>query len=107
MILAEAATCLHSLPDTSAIMEGIADRLRVLLHSPVVLIFVEEEGSVDLRAVSSKTPALARVIRSRSETNHLRSAIEIAARDRPRPASGSRSASMAPHILATTRRPAC
>ena len=80
MILAEAATSLHSLPDTSAIMEGIADRLRVLLHSPVVLIFVQEEGSFHLRAVSSEAPALARVIRSRSETNHLRSALEIATR---------------------------
>jgi len=80
MILAEAATSLHSLPDTSAIMEGIADRLRVLLYSPVVLVFVQEESSLHLRAISSKTPALARVILSRSETDHLRSALEIAAR---------------------------
>jgi PAS domain S-box-containing protein len=80
MILAEAATSLHSLPDTSAIMEGIAERLRVLLHSPVVLVIVHEESSFYLRAVSSKTPALAHVIRSRSETDHLRSALEIATR---------------------------
>ena len=80
MILAEAATALHSLPDTSAVLEGIADRLRVLLHSPIVLIFVQEESSFRLRAVSTETPALAHVIRSRSEANHLRSALEIATR---------------------------
>jgi PAS domain S-box-containing protein len=80
MILAEAATALHSLSDTSAITEGLADRLRVLLHSPVVLILVQEESSFHLRAASSETPALARDIRSRAETNHLRSALEIAAR---------------------------
>jgi PAS domain S-box-containing protein len=80
MILAEAATSLHSLSGTSAVMDGTADRLRVLLHSPIVLIFIEEEGSLNLRAVSSETPTLASIIRSRSETNHLRSALEIATR---------------------------
>ena len=80
MIMAEAATALHSLPDTSAVMESIADRLRVLLHSPIVLIFVQQEGSFRLRAVSTETPSLARVIRSRSEANHLRPALEIAVR---------------------------
>jgi len=80
MILAEAATALHSLPDSSAVMEGIADRLRLLLHAPVVLIFVQEEDSFHLRAMSAETPALARVVRSRSEANRLRPALEIATR---------------------------
>jgi PAS domain S-box-containing protein len=80
MILAEAATALHSLPDASAVIEDIADRLRALLQSPAVLIFVQEEGSFHLRAVSTGTPALARVIRSRSEAKRLRSALEIGAR---------------------------
>ena len=80
MILAEAATTLHSLPDSVAVMEGIADRLRVLLHSPVVLVFVQQEASFHLCAASTETPALAHIIRSRSEANHLRSALEIATR---------------------------
>jgi two-component system NtrC family sensor kinase len=80
MILAEAATALHSLPDTSAVLEGLADRLRVLLHSPVVLIFVQEEDSLRLHAVSTETPARARVIRSRAEARQLRPAMEIATR---------------------------
>jgi len=80
MILAEAANALQSLPDASAVMEGMADRLRALLQCPAVLIFVQEEGSFHLRAVSTGTPALARVIRSRSEAKRLRSALEVATR---------------------------
>lgn len=80
MILAELATALHGLPDTSAVMEGIADRLRVLLHSPAVLIFVHEDSSFRLQAVSADTPGLAHSVRSRDRESNLRSALEIAQR---------------------------
>ena len=80
MILAEVATALHSLPDTSAVMEGIADRLRTLLQSPAVLLFVHDAASFRLQAVSTDTPELARSIRARYQENYLRSAIEIATR---------------------------
>ncbi len=80
MILAEVATALHGMPDTSAVMEGIADRLRVLLQSPVVLVFMHEAASFRLQAVSADTPALARSIRARYQENNLRSALEIATR---------------------------
>jgi GAF domain-containing protein len=42
-ILVEVATALNGLPDTAAVMESIADRLRVLLRSPAVLVFVQQE----------------------------------------------------------------
>jgi len=80
MILAEIATALHGLPDTSAVMEGVADRLRVLLNSPVVLVFVHEADSFRLQAVSADTPGLAQSIRARDQENNLRSALEIATR---------------------------
>jgi PAS domain S-box-containing protein len=80
MILAEAATAFHSLSDANAVMEGMADRLRALLHSPIVLILVQEAGSFHLLAVSAETPVLARVIRSRFEASRLRPALEIAMR---------------------------
>ncbi len=80
MILAEVATALHGLPDKAAVMEGLADRLRVLLHSPVVLIFVHEAASFRLEAVSADTPKLARSIRAHHQENNLRSALEIANR---------------------------
>ena len=80
MILAEAATALNALPDTSAVMEGIADRLRVLLHAPIVLLFVQDEASLQLRASSTETSSLTREIASRFHSGQLRSAVEIASR---------------------------
>ena len=80
MILAEVATTLHAMPDTSAVMEAISDRIRVLLHSPAVVVFVREGSEFSLQAVSAETPARARAIRERYREKHFRSAIEIAAR---------------------------
>ena len=66
-------------------MEGIADRLRELLHSPAVLIFVQrekvqQENQFDLQAVSTEAPRLGETIRRRSAENNVRSSLEIAAR---------------------------
>jgi len=79
-ILVEVATALHGLPDTAAVMESIADRLRVLLHSPAVLVFVQQEKLFQLQAVSTEAPRLALSIRSRFQQSDLRSSLEIAAR---------------------------
>jgi PAS domain S-box-containing protein len=79
-ILVEVATALHGLPDTAAVMESIADRLRMLLHSPAVLVFVQQEKLFQLQAVSTESPKLALAIRSRLENNDLRSPLEIATR---------------------------
>jgi transcriptional regulator with GAF, ATPase, and Fis domain len=84
-ILVEVANALHGLPDTASVMESIADRLRVLLHSPAVLVFLHKEKARDekqfqLQAVSTELPKLAAGIRNRFEQNDLRSALEIATR---------------------------
>jgi len=79
-ILVEVATALHGLPDTASVMESIADRLRVLLHSPIVLVFVQQEKLFQLQAVSTEAPRLAHSIRSRFQQNDLRSSLEIATR---------------------------
>ena len=79
-ILVEVATALHGLPDTAAVMESIADRLRLLLHSPAVLVFIQQEKIFQLQAVSTEAPKLAGEIRSRFEQNDLRSPLEIATR---------------------------
>ncbi|HEV3205849.1 MAG TPA: GAF domain-containing protein, partial [Terriglobales bacterium] len=79
-ILVEVATALHGLPDTAAVMESIADRLRLLLHSPAVLVFIQQEKIFQLQAVSTEAPKLAGEIRSRFEQNDLRSSLEIATR---------------------------
>ncbi len=84
-LLVEVATALHGLPDTASVMESIADRIRVLLHSPVVLVLiqqekVQQEKRFQLQAVSTEAPRLALDIRSRFEKNDLRSSLEIATR---------------------------
>ncbi len=89
-LLIEAATALHGLPDNASVMENIADRLRVLLHSPAVLVFLQQEKVqpekiqpeklFHLQAVSTEAPKLAISIRSRFEQNDLRSSFEIATR---------------------------
>ncbi|MGA9904521.1 MAG: GAF domain-containing protein [Terriglobales bacterium] len=79
-ILVEVATALHGLPDTAAVMESIADRLRVLLHSPVVLVFVQQEKILQLQAVSTEAPRLALAIRQRFQQNDMRPSLEIASR---------------------------
>ncbi|MGA8541382.1 MAG: PAS domain S-box protein, partial [Terriglobales bacterium] len=79
-ILVEVATALHGLPDTAAVMENIADRLRVLLRSTAVLVFVQHEKLFQLQAVSTESPQLALSIRSRFQHNQLRSSLEIATR---------------------------
>ncbi|MGB0044300.1 MAG: PAS domain S-box protein [Terriglobales bacterium] len=104
-ILVEVATALHGLPDTAAVMESIADRLRVLLHSPAVLVAVRKESRQEagkevrgealkeprqqrlqpeqlfqLQAVSTEAPRLAFAIRQRFQQNDLRSSLEIASR---------------------------
>ncbi len=79
-ILVEVATALHGLPDTTAVMEAIADRLRTLLHSPAVLVFLQHEKVLQLQAVSTATAPLALAIRSRFKHQQLRSSLEIASR---------------------------
>ncbi len=79
-ILVEVATVLHGLPDTAAVMESIADRLCTLLHSPAVLVFVQQDGAMHLQAVSTEAPKLALAIRARFQQSDLRFPIEIATR---------------------------
>jgi PAS domain S-box-containing protein len=79
-ILVEVATALHGLPDTASVMESVADRLRVLLHSPAVLVFVQQEKQFQLQAASTEAPKVALAIRKRFQQNDLRSPLEIAAR---------------------------
>ena len=79
-ILVEVASALHGLPDTASVMESIADRLRVLLHSPIVLVFVQQEKIFQLQAVSTDSPKLALGVRTRFQQNDLRSSLEIANR---------------------------
>src|SRR2546423_10875514 len=58
-ILAEVAQAIHSVPAAAAVVDAVADRLRVLLRTRLVCILLREGGEFGLRAVSAESSQLA------------------------------------------------
>jgi len=79
-ILAEVAQALHAVPDTSAVVEGLADRLRTLLRTRLVCVLLREQASFALRAVAADSPNLAASVRARHDRKGLHFSAEIASR---------------------------
>jgi PAS domain S-box-containing protein len=79
-ILAEVANALHGNPDVAAVVEALADRIRVLLRARLVCVFVRQEGPFELRAVAADTPQLGNSARARHDRTGLRFAADLAAR---------------------------
>ena len=79
-ILADVAHALHGTPDVAAVIEALADRLRLLLRSRLVCVLLKREGPFELRAVSAETPQLATAARSRHDRQTLRFAADLAQR---------------------------
>jgi PAS domain S-box-containing protein len=79
-ILADVATALHSTPDVDAVTEALADRLRLLLGTRLVSVFLRREGPFELRAVSAETPQLAASFRARHDRQTIRFAADLAQR---------------------------
>jgi len=79
-ILTEVATALHGTPDVDAVVEAIADRLRLLLRTRLVSILLRREGPFELRAVSAETPQLATSFRARHDRQTIRFATDLAQR---------------------------
>ena len=79
-ILADVAHVLHGTPDVAAVIEALADRLRLLLKTRLVCVLLKREGPFELRAVSAETPQLANSVRSRHDRHTLRFAAELAQR---------------------------
>jgi PAS domain S-box-containing protein len=79
-ILADVAHALHGTPDVAAVIEALADRLRLLLKTRLVCVLLKREGPFELRAVSAETPQLANTVRSRHDRQTLRFAAELAQR---------------------------
>src|ERR1700688_3994720 len=79
-ILAEVAHALHSTPDVSAVIEALADRLRVLLRTRLVSVLLRREGPFELRAVSAETPQLAHSFRAGHDRQTIRFAADLAQR---------------------------
>jgi PAS domain S-box-containing protein len=79
-ILADVAHALHGTPDVGAVVEALADRIRLLLRTRLVCVLLKREGPFELRAVSAETPQLANSARSRHDRQTLRFAAELAQR---------------------------
>ena len=79
-ILAEVAQAIHSVPAASAVVEAVADRLRVLLRTRLVCILLREGAAFGLRAVSAESPQLASSVRARHDRKGLHFAADLAMR---------------------------
>jgi len=79
-ILADVAHALHGTPDVSAVIEALADRLRLLLRTRLVCVLLRREGPFELQAVSAETPQLATSARARHDRQTLRFAADLAQR---------------------------
>jgi PAS domain S-box-containing protein len=79
-ILADVAQVLHGTPDVSAVIEALADRLRLLLRAQLVCVLLGRDGPFELRAVSAETPQLANSIRARHDRKTIRFAADLAQR---------------------------
>jgi two-component system NtrC family sensor kinase len=79
-ILAEVANALHGTPDVAAVIEALADRLRLLLRTRMVSVLLRREGPFELRAVSAETPQMANSFRARHDRQTIRFAADLAQR---------------------------
>jgi PAS domain S-box-containing protein len=79
-ILADVAQVLHGAPDVFAVIEALADRLRLLLRTKLVCVLLRREGPFELKAVSAETPQLATSARARHDRQTLRFAADLAQR---------------------------
>ncbi len=79
-ILAEVAQALRSAPESAAVVEAVADRLRVLLRTRLVCMLLREGAGFSLRAVAAESPQLAASVRSRHDRRGLQFAADLASR---------------------------
>ena len=79
-ILAEVAQALHSAPESAAVVEAVADRLRVLLRTRLVCMMLREGTGFSLRAVAAESPQLAASVRARHDRRGLQFAADLASR---------------------------
>ncbi len=79
-ILAEVANALHGTPDVAAVIEALADRLRLLLRTRLVSVLLRRDGPFELRAVAAETPQLANSFRARHDRQTIRFAADLAQR---------------------------
>jgi two-component system NtrC family sensor kinase len=79
-ILAEVGQALGAAPESTAVVEAVADRLRDLLRTPLVCLLLREGTSFRLRAVAAESPGLATKVRARHDRRGLQFATDLCKR---------------------------
>ena len=79
-ILAEVAHALHGNPDVAAVVEALADRIRVLLRARLVCVFMRQDGPFELQGVAAESPQTITTARARHDRTTLRFAADVAAK---------------------------
>ena len=79
-ILAEVAKTLHSAPESTAVIDAVADRLRVLLRTRLVCILLRDSTGFSLSAVAAESPQLAASVRVRHDRRGMQFAADLASR---------------------------
>jgi len=79
-ILAEVAQALHSVPDGSSVVEAVADRLRLLLRTPLVCVLLRRGANFELSGVATESPEFELSVRARHDRKGLHFAADLAAR---------------------------
>jgi two-component system NtrC family sensor kinase len=79
-VLAEVAHALHAVPNARAVIEAVADRLRILLRTRVVCVLLRQGGGFSLHTVAAESPQLADLMRARHDRKGLTFAADMASR---------------------------
>jgi PAS domain S-box-containing protein len=79
-ILVEGSPAVYVVPDASAVAKAMADRLRVLLRTRLVCIFLGEGNTMVLHALAAESAQLETSARSRFDRKGLQFAADLAAR---------------------------
>ena len=79
-ILAEVAQALRSTSESTAVVEAVADRLRVLLRTRLVCIMLREGTGFSLSTVAAESPQMAASVRARHDRRGLQFAADLASR---------------------------
>jgi PAS domain S-box-containing protein len=68
------------LPDRAALMEGLADRLRLLLRTRLVCVLQRQGGTFALQSISSESPQLTESVRAQHDRRGMQFASDLAVR---------------------------
>lgn len=79
-ILAETAQVLHAVPEDSAVMQALVERLRILLRSPLVSLLVAAGNNFKVGAIAADSPRLSAAASESYEHKGLYFASDLAVR---------------------------